>query len=230
MTLSWQDTRVPGRSCCRTPRPEGPRWTPGRPAVRAQTPEDTGEGHQGGRKGGHSSSRTQECLITHAAGSQAPESMEGTWVSPLYETGFREIWCSSVRGEIGERLGELGVGSASAAPTAGVCNRDPALRPVHRGLAAHRTRRLGGTDSLEGQYLSPPGLRRALRSMAAWEREDWSVQIPWHSLTRIGEEDRGSWARTWEVLRARRAWPTLRRPAACAVAETLPSHTLHLGG
>lgn len=96
------------------------------------------------------------------------------------------------------------MGSTPAAPTTRASTRNPALKTVHSGLAARRTRRLGAlllgcTDSLTGPYPAPPGLRRALHSMAAWKPVGWDFQILWHSLTRNRDEDPQSWARTREV-------------------------------
>lgn len=121
------------------------------------------------------------------------------------------------------------MGSTPAAPTARASTRNPALRTVHRGLAARRTRRLGAlllgcTDSLTGPYPAPPGLRRALHS--AWKPEGWDFQILWHSLTRNRDEDRQSWARTrevWGVQRARRAWPTPRQAPSLLQKHFLPT-------
>lgn len=129
--------------------------------------------------------------------------MRGTWVSPLPEPWSREKYGDISQGRYQEDVQENWAWGVLPPlpfqePVPRVGNGAP--RPLYRRTRTLGALLLGDTDSLEGPYPVPPGLRGgALQSMVAWKPEDWGSQILWHSLTRNWDEDCRRWARTREV-------------------------------
>lgn len=215
------------RPCCRAPDPEIFCWTPDDLAIRAQNPEDVG------RKGEHPDSRTQECLVTHAAGTQAWNDVEGTWVSLCKSPGPEIYGVPGSQGRYRRAARRTGRGESSRRsccrnqlPLPGTPRRDrctAASQPQNAGT-------WGAPSWMHRQLEGAKPLHLALAGpCVVWRRGNEMIgasRFLRHSLTRNREENQQSWARTREVWGAEGeeglAYPAAPRLLRCGRNTSFP--------